>query len=239
MNVLKCQVFMSQEKQITKQHLGSMESRYRARFINSLTGFKSANLVGTVDQQGNPNLAIVSSVVHIGSNPPLIGFINRPNSVERHTLENILATKSFTLNSIDEDIAALAHQTSARYPKNQSEFQAVGLTPYTDNDFIAPFVLESGLKIALTLKEHHIIKANDTELIIGEVEQVRVPSDAIQPDGYLDVESMDLVTISGLDSYHVTQRLYRLDYAKPDKVLEPLSVSGEKTKWKVNQSTMD
>jgi flavin reductase (DIM6/NTAB) family NADH-FMN oxidoreductase RutF len=204
-----------------------------------LTGFKSANLVGSIDQQGHPNLAIVSSVVHIGSNPPLIGFINRPNSVERHTLENILATKAFTLNSIDEDIAALAHQTSARYPKNQSEFSAVGLTPYIDSDFIAPFVLESGLKIALKLKEHHIIEANNTELVIGEVEQVRVPSCAIQPDGYLDVESMDLVTISGLDSYHVTQRLYRLDYAKPDKALKPLTLNGDQSDWKTKQRAMD
>lgn len=39
----------------------------------------------------------------------------------------------------------------------------------------------------------------------------------MMPDGYVDIESLDLVTISGLDSYHSTQRLHRLSYAKPIK----------------------
>jgi flavin reductase (DIM6/NTAB) family NADH-FMN oxidoreductase RutF len=217
-----------QQHKIGSQQIARMENRYRARLINSLSGFKSANLVGTVDTDGKPNLAIVSSVTHIGSNPPLLSFVSRPNSVQRHTLENILQTGVFSLNSVEADFAALAHQTSARYPKNQSEFNAVGLTPQFESSFAAPFVLESSIKIALSLKEHHIIKTNNTEMIIGQIEQVHLPENIIMPDGYLDIEAMDWVTISGLDSYHVTQRLFRLPYAKPDKVLFPLSVSGDK-----------
>ncbi|MEZ8101185.1 flavin reductase family protein [Vibrio bivalvicida] len=230
---------MREEQHITSYQLSLMEARYRARLVNSLTGFKSANMVGTMDDLGKANLAIVSSVVHIGSNPPLIGFISRPNSVARHTLENILTTEVFTINSVDADIAALAHQTSARYDKQASEFEAVGLTPFFEHGFRAPYVFESSLKIGLKLKEHHVIKANSTEMVIGEVEQLRVPSRFIQPDGYLDVESMDLVAISGLDSYHVTQRLYRLDYAKPDRNLNPLSVSGLVTDWNRNKVELD
>lgn len=217
-----------QQHKISSQQIARMENRYRARLINSLSGFKSANLVGTVDTDGQPNLAIVSSVTHIGSNPPLLSFVSRPNSVQRHTLENILQTGVFSLNSVEADFAALAHQTSARYPKHQSEFNAVGLTPQFESGFAAPFVLESSIKIALSLKEHHIIKTNNTEMIIGQIEQIHLPENVIMPDGYLDIESMDWLTISGLDSYHVTQRLFRLPYAKPDKVLFPLSVSGDK-----------
>ena len=69
-----------------------MEVRKRAAFINSLTGFKSASLIGTIDNNKKTNLSIFSSVFHLGSNPALVGFINRPDSVERHTLENILQT---------------------------------------------------------------------------------------------------------------------------------------------------
>lgn len=220
-----------QQRKFTSEQLAQMESRYRARFINSLSGFKSANLVGTIDEQGQANLAIVSSVIHIGSNPPLLGFINRPNSVERHTLENILQTGVFTLNSVAADFASLAHQTSARYSKDQSEFDAVGLTPQFDTGFEAPFVLESSLKMALTFKERHTIMANNTEMVIGQVEQVHLPLDALKPDGYIDVEAMDLVTLSGLDSYHTTQRLFRLAYAKPDKPLSPLTVDGQESQW--------
>lgn len=220
-----------QQRKFTSEQLAQMESRYRARLINSLSGFKSANLVGTIDAQGQTNLSIVSSVIHIGSNPPLLGFISRPNSVERHTLENILQTGVFTLNSVAADFAPLAHQTSARYAKQQSEFDAVGLTPQFETGFDAPFVLESELKMALTLKEHHTIKVNKTEMVVGQVEQIHLPLDALKADGYLDVEAMDLVTLSGLDSYHTTQRLFRLEYAKPDKKLSPLTVNGAKSQW--------
>ncbi|QXO18539.1 flavin reductase family protein [Vibrio ostreae] len=219
------------QRTLNSKQIAEMESRYRARLVSSLSGFKSANLVGTIDAKGQPNLAIVSSVTHLGSNPPLLSFISRPNSVQRHTLENILQTGVFSLNSVEAAFTSLAHQTSARYPRQQSEFEAVGLTAQFEHGFAAPFVQESRVKIALRLIEHHTIKANNTEMVIGQIEQIHLPDEIIKPDGYLDIESLDWVTISGLDSYHVTQRLYRLQYAKPDQPLQPLSVCGDKATW--------
>ena len=127
----------------------SMETRKRAAFMNSLSGFKSASLIGTIDNNNNTNLAIFSSVIHLGSNPPLVGFINRPDTVDRHTFENILATNFFTINFICKSIFKQAHQTSARYPKDISEFEATGLTTEYINEFKAPFVKESQIKYSL------------------------------------------------------------------------------------------
>ncbi|CAK2068301.1 Flavin reductase (DIM6/NTAB) family NADH-FMN oxidoreductase RutF [Vibrio crassostreae] len=216
---------------LSRQDIQTMDQRERARLINSLSGFKSANLIGTCDKQGLENLAVVSSVVHLGSNPPLLGFIVRPAESRRHTLENILETQHFTINSIGADFVQKAHQTSARYPKSISEFNAVGLTPYYDDVLSAPFVLESSLKIGLVLKEQISIESNQTQMLIGEVITIQAPKRAVMPDGYLDLEALDLVTISGLDSYHVTQRLHRLSYAKPDKSLFPLTHEGTPTSW--------
>ena len=50
---------------------------YRINLINSCSGFKSANLIGTKSLSGVSNVAIFSSVTHIGSNPPLLGFFLR------------------------------------------------------------------------------------------------------------------------------------------------------------------
>ena len=62
----------------------------RLNIINSITGIKPANLIGTMIKN-NLNLAIFSSVVHLGSNPALIGFILRPQQkIRRHTYENII-----------------------------------------------------------------------------------------------------------------------------------------------------
>lgn len=51
--------------------IGNLEDRKRVSLINSLSGFKSLNLIGTINNnQGQTNLAIFNSVVHIGANPP-------------------------------------------------------------------------------------------------------------------------------------------------------------------------
>ena len=76
------------QTQIAYTQIMAMEQRKRAHLINSAGGFKSVCLIGTSDNLGNTNLAIFSSVVHIGATPPLISFIMRPDSVERHTLES-------------------------------------------------------------------------------------------------------------------------------------------------------
>jgi len=205
-----------------------MTKSYRTKLINSLSGFKSANLIGTQNNKGQTNLAMFSSVVHLGASPALIGFITRPHSVTRHTLENILQTKKFTINQVNNDIWRSAHQTSARYDADQCEFKHTGLTPMFIDDINAPFVKESRLKYALTLKEIVPIATNNTQLVIGKVTNIICESRAIQKDGYIDIESLETVSISGLDSYHVSERLSRLSYAKKDKLPEELSINGDK-----------
>ncbi len=195
-----------------------METRARAVFVNCLSGFKSASMIGSIDNNGNTNLAIFSSVVHIGSNPPLIGFINRPDTVGRHTLENILATNCFTINHIHTGIYKQAHQTSARYEKHISEFDAVGLTPEFTETIKAPYVKESIIKYGLAFAEKHELKINGTILIIGKVVEVIIPENCLLLDGAIDIEMAETVAISGLDSYHTTSKLARLSYAKPGKL---------------------
>ncbi len=199
-----------------------MEALTRAAFMNSLSGFKSASLIGTVDNEGQTNLAIFSSVIHIGSNPALIGFINRPDTVSRHTFENIMETNCFTINHINRAIYRKAHQTSARYPKNISEFDATGLTTEFGAVLQAPYVKECQIKYGLAFVEKHDLKINGTILVIGKVVEVIIPEDFLLPHGAIDIEKAETITISGLDTYHETHKLSRLTYAKPDKFTEDI-----------------
>jgi flavin reductase (DIM6/NTAB) family NADH-FMN oxidoreductase RutF len=203
------------QQQITHTELMEMEQRKRAHLINSVGGFKSVCLIGTADNLGNTNLAIFSSIVHIGANPPLICFVMRPDSVERHTLSNILETGQYTINHIHENIYRQAHQTSARYPKNISEFDATGLASEYKNGYKAPFVKESIVQLAVEFKQRIDLAINNTILIIGEIKQLYFPGDCLNEDGYLDIEKAGTISCSGLDSYHTTRRLQRLYYAKP------------------------
>jgi len=166
-------------------------------------------------------------VVHLGASPPLVGFITRPHSVSRHTLENIRRTGHFTINQVGEDFWQAAHQTSARYSAEQCEFEQTGLTPQIIEGINAPFVQESRLKYALTLEQIIPIDINNTLMVVGRINHILCEPQAIKDDGYIDIQCLDTVMVSGLDSYHTGSRLSRLSYAKPGMTLRPLSLDGQ------------
>lgn len=215
-------------KHFNQKELADMENEARVKFINSLSGFKSANLIGTSSRRNEDNLAIISSVVHLGANPPLIGFIMRPHSVSRHTLENIEETGVYTINHVHTGIVKQAHQTSARYQREQSEFEQTGLTPARYDGFHAPYVEESRLSMGVKLVEVASITHNGTEFVIGEIQWVRTEESAILDDGFIDIEALETVTVSGLDRYHTTSGLCRLSYAKPNREPTEIPLSGPK-----------
>jgi len=207
---------------LTKDNITALESHERVLFINTLSGFKSANLVGTANATQNSNLAIVSSVVHLGSNPPLLAMVMRPHNVPRGTLENILDTGVYTLNHVHTDIYHQAHQTSARYPEDVSEFDEVGLTEQWEDNFNAPFVQESNIKIGMQFREQHTLDINGTEFVIGEIVSIEMSDEFVAEDGFVSLEKAGTVAVSSLDTYHSTQTLGSLSYAKPDKEVTTL-----------------
>ena len=191
-----------------------MNQRQRVHFINSLSGFKSANLIGTQNEQGQTNLSIVSSVIHLGADPAYIAFINRPHTVQRDTLENIYETKVYTINHVNSSIYKDAHHTSARYPSHISEFDQTSLSPIY-SDFRAPYVEQSHIKMGVEFREKKDIELNGTVLVIGEIVEVLIDSSFIQEDGKIDIVAAQTVSVSGLDEYHTASSLGRLEYAKP------------------------
>jgi flavin reductase (DIM6/NTAB) family NADH-FMN oxidoreductase RutF len=200
---------------ITRNKIVEFEKLYRTNFINSLSGFKSANLIGTISAEGKTNLAIFSSVIHVGANPPLIGMLVRPASVPRHTYVNIKENGFFTINHVHKEIFKQAHQTSARYDKDISEFDVCGLSAEFNETIKAPYVKESKVKIGCRFVEEHQIKANDTIFMVGEILEIILPDGMVSKDGYIDIEKAGTLAISGLDGYHETKRVTRLSYAKP------------------------
>lgn len=202
---------------ISLAQIKGFEKRYRGAFINSLTGFKSVNLVGTVSKSGAHNLAVFSQVFHLGADPALIGMIVRPHVVPRDTLENLMETQFYTLNHLNESIYKQAHQTSARYDQGVSEFEATNLKPEFIGLFPAPYVSESKVKIGLKFEQKLELEINKTVFIIGSIQEAHLAESLIGEDGFVDLEQAGTVTSSGLDSYHLTQKLTRLPYAKVGK----------------------
>lgn len=194
-----------------------MEQRYRATFINSLAGFKTAVLIGSKSEDGFSNLAIFNSLIHIGANPPMYGFLCRPDTVKRDTLSNILETNYYTFNYVKAEDYEKAHQTSAKYEREVSEFEKTGFgETYIDN-FFAPFVQEAVVKIGLRFEEKIDIKINGTILIIGSIEKIVLNENIISKDGFVALEKERVLACTGLDAYYQTEFIGRLSYAKPEK----------------------
>ena len=107
---------------LTKDNINNLERVERLKLINSICGFRGVHLIGTKSLDNITNLAIFSSVTHLGSNPSLLGFVSRPSEkVKRDTIANIMSTNYYTINSIHEGILDKAHKTSGKYLSSISE----------------------------------------------------------------------------------------------------------------------
>ena len=196
-------------------NIKELEHLYKINLINSATGYKSANLIGTKSVKGQENIAVFSSVIHLGSNPALLGFICRPTTVPRHTYKNIIETKTYTINHIHQDILEDAHHTSAKYPEDVSEFTKTKLTPEYKDNCTAPFLKDAPVQLQLKFIEELPIAANDAILVIGEIINLYVKENLLQQDGLIDLAKGNVAAINGLDTYAVPKTNTRFEYQRP------------------------
>ena len=198
---------------LSQENILESEKLFRTKLINSLAGIRQVALIGTKSKYDQENVAIFNSLIHLGAHPPLFGFISRPHSVDRDTLENIKETGSYTLNYLGRKWMKEAHQTSARYAKEQSEFEAVGLTPEYLEHCFSPFVKEAEIKIEMKFQQTVDIEINNTKIVIGSIERIHIPKRRVAEDGL--VQPHDLLLSGGLDAYYTSEFIEQLPYAKP------------------------
>ena len=197
--------------------LESMDFLYRINLINSCSGYKSANLIGTKSKLGEENVAVFSSITHIGSNPALLGFFLRPTTVSRNTYDNIKETGVFSINHIHEEILEDAHHTSAKYEKSISEFNFTKLIPeYKDNHF-APYVKEAPVQLCMSYVNEYPIEENGTLLIVGKINSIYVSNHILKEDGFINLSDAKIATINGLDGYAIPELKTRFKYQRPKK----------------------
>lgn len=199
---------------VKKEEIYSWNSKYRLKFINSLSGYKGVHLVGTKDNNEHANLAIFNSIIHISSEPARIGLIMRPLTVRRDTYKNIIDTDYYTINHVHKSFFEQAHFTSTKLTPDQSEFYFCNLREEYNQNFHAPFVGESTIKMGLKLIEDIEIKESQCRLIIGEVQFVDTQEEYIEEDGQLDLEKANDVCITGLNQYSSVKKMANIPHAR-------------------------
>ena len=199
------------------KEIEQMDRKVRLNLINSIGGIKPANLIGTISPDGKTNLAVFFSVIHLQSQPPLLGFMLRPDhEVRRDTWENIKSTHYFTVNSIHTKISKKAHYTSAKLPPDMSEFDYCGFKEEYIDGFPAPYVAESAIKIGLKWVDDHFITLSKTRLVVGEIQHIYLPEEALDSHGYIDLELLESAGLGGLNNYYSVKKHAEYPYVRLD-----------------------
>jgi flavin reductase (DIM6/NTAB) family NADH-FMN oxidoreductase RutF len=185
----------------TRNDIEKMDKVKLLNLINSCRGYKSANLIVTKSLLDVVNIAVFSSVTHIGSNPPIIGFITRSLTVNRDTNNNLKENPFFTVNHITENIISYAHHTSAGYDENISEFDKTNLEKEYKETIEIPFVKNSPLQLLCKYVNQYHIAENDTVLIIATIENIFFKRYLLHKDYCLQFDRAKVVTINDLDGY--------------------------------------
>ncbi len=197
--------------------LSNLEKIFRINLINSCSGYKSANLIGSVSNAGIPNVAVFSSVTHLGSNPPTLGYILRPTTVPRNTYKNIKETGVFTINHIHKGIIEDAHHTSAKYPEEISEFDKTTLEEEYKGNFKAPFVKGCPVQMSMRFLEEVYISSNEVTMIVGRIQELYIDDKLLKADGFINLSEGEVMTINGLDAYALPKLEDRFTYQRQKK----------------------
>jgi len=202
-------------RRIDRPEIEKMERVPRLNLINSCTGYKSANLIATISNEGRTNVAVFSSVTHLGSDPALISFTLRPTTVPRHTYKNIKEYGYFSVNHITAEQIADAHHTSAAYPEEISEFDQTELEPIYHNDCPVPFVKGSPVKLLCKYVNEYLIQENGCLLVVASIEAIFYEEQLLTSDHWLQLDKGKVVAINGLDGYALPELVERFAFARP------------------------
>jgi len=201
-----------------QQDIHNLDKIYRINLINSCSGFKSANLLGTISTEGITNVAVFSSVTHLGSNPPTLGFILRPTTVPRNTHKNLKDLGYFTINHIWEEVIEDAHHTSAKYPDDVSEFDMTNFESEFKGNFKAPFVKNAPVQMSMKFIEEIYVPSNDVMLVVAQIQELYVKDELLQNDGLINLSLGNIATINGLDTYAIPKFKKQLTYQRPKEI---------------------
>ena len=85
------------------------------------------------------------------------------------------------------------------------------------NEFPAPFVKSSKIKLGCKYLNKYEIKENDTLLMVAEINDIYFENEYLNEDGWLQLDKAKSVAINGLDGYALPSLIDRYKYAKPKK----------------------
>ncbi len=140
--------------------------------------------VSTVDSDGNSNIAPYSFVTPLSFAPPLIGIAAAET---RDTTANCRDMGDFVVVPVTEEWAEKGVKTEKSLPREESEFQEIGLTEKKSKKVNSPGVKEAPINIECEF--HEEIEIGDHILLVGKVVFIDVKKEDVK-NGRINLESL-------------------------------------------------
>jgi flavin reductase (DIM6/NTAB) family NADH-FMN oxidoreductase RutF len=167
--------------------------------------------VSTISPGGVHNLAPFSFFNAVCSEPPVVSFCPTVRAPPKDTLANVLATREFVVNIVNEAIAAQMNICAAEYPADVDEFERSGLTAVASDVVKPPRVLESPVSMECRLIEVVDVSRlpRGASLVLGEVVRFHVDDHVVTND-VIDPDKLRAVGRMSANSYVRTRDRFEL-----------------------------
>lgn len=151
-------------------------------------------IVGTYDQKGVPNAMAVAWGGICCSDPVSVAISVRK---ARHTYENLISRKAFTVNIPSETYVKEADYFGITSGKKENKFEMTGLTPVKSEFVDAPYIAEFPMVLECMVSK--VIEIGVHTQFIGEVKDVKVDELMLRPDGMPDMSKIKPISFNPAD----------------------------------------
>ena len=155
-------------------------------------------VVGSYDQQGEPNIMTVAWGGVCCSKPPCLTISLRKAT---YTYGCIASRKAFTVNVATESDIVLADYCGIVSGKTTDKFTTAGLTPVRSELVDAPYILEFALAAECTLVQ--TVELGLHTMFIAEIRDIKADDSVLGPDGLPDLDKLRPVAFGPvIRTYH-------------------------------------
>ena len=185
--------------------------------FNAIVGPRPIGWISTQSKAGVANLAPYSFFNAFNYVPPIIGF----SSVGyKDTVRNIEETGEFVWNLVTKDLAEVMNASSAIYPPETSEFDALNLEKASSTLVTPPRVAKA--KVAFECQCTEIIQLKGisgekvkTWLVLGEVVKIHIDQSLLKDGVYDTAKAGHILRAGGPGDYFTVGQEQLFELLRP------------------------
>ncbi len=193
------------------------DAKSNYRFLVSAVVPRPIAWVTTVDSRGVVNAAPFSWFNAVCPDPPMVMLAigKRPDGSPKDTLRNIRDTKEFVVNAVPRAAAAAMVASSADYPPDRSEVEALHLATSPSRTVRPPRLADSAIHLECRLDRVVPIGRDDNHvLVLGIIVHIASDDAVLDARGNVDPNKAIFVGRLGGSNYTDTSDFFAIPWPK-------------------------